>query len=207
MDRKAFNFYKSYFEVFKMLENDEDKLQFITALLEKQFENKEPAKMNTMATFAYKSQEHNIIAQVDGYISKITHPTEGGIKGGMKGDIQGGSVQEKEKEEGKVKEKVKVKEKEKVQFVAPSIDEVVKFFEEHGYTNGDKAWNFYNDGDWKDSKGNPVINWKQKMRMVWFKDENKKQPTEQEKLIKAFHEREDRERAKFGLPPLERMKK
>ncbi len=195
MDRKAFNFYKSYFEVFKMLENDEDKLQFITALLEKQFENKEPAKMNTMATFAYKSQEHNIIAQVDGYISKITHPTEGGIKGGKKGDIQGGSVQEKE--EGKVKEKVKVKEKEKVQFLAPSIDEVVKFFEENGYTNGDKAWNYYNDGDWKDSKGNPVVSWKQKMRMVWFKDENKKQPTEHEKLAQANRERWQRERERF----------
>jgi len=37
MGRKAFNFYKSYFEVFRMLESDEDKLQFITALLEKQF--------------------------------------------------------------------------------------------------------------------------------------------------------------------------
>jgi len=150
-----------------------------------------------MATFAYKSQEHNIIAQVDGYISKITHPTEGGIKGGNKGDIKGGSVQEKEKEKGKVKEKVKVKEKEKVQFVAPTIDEVVKFFEEHGYTNGDKAWNYYNDGDWKDSKGNPVVNWKQKMRIVWFKDENKKQPTEQEKLAEANRERWQRERERF----------
>ena len=27
--------------------------------------------------------------------------------------------------------------------------------------------------DWKDSKGNKVKNWKQKMQSVWFKDENK----------------------------------
>jgi len=197
MERKAFNFYKSYYEVFKMLENDEDKLQFITALLEKQFENKEPGKMLPMATFAYKSQEHNIISQVEGFINKISHPTEGGKQGGIKG----ASVQEEEegkvkgKEEGKVKDKGKVKEK--VKFVPPLIDEVVKFFEEHGYTNGDKAWNYYNDGDWKDSKGNPVVSWKQKMRMVWFKDENKKQPTEHEKLAQANRERWQWERERF----------
>jgi hypothetical protein len=185
MERKAFNFYKSYYEVFKMLENDEDKLQFITALLEKQFENKEPGKMLPMATFAYKSQEHNIIAQVEGFINKIKPPTEGGRQGGIKG----GSVQEKEKEE--VKEKVKVKEK--VQFVAPTIDEVIKFFDDNGYTNGDKAWNYYNDGNWKDSNGKQVINWKQKMRIVWFKDENKK------KAIRSIHDQDKRTREILGL--------
>ena len=85
----------------------------------------------------------------------------------------------------------------KPKFISPTIDEVVKFFEEHGYTNGDKAWNYYNDGDWKDSKGNPVVSWKQKMRMVWFKDENKKQPTEHEKLAQANRERWQRERERF----------
>ena len=85
----------------------------------------------------------------------------------------------------------------KLKFIPPQIDEVVKFFEEHGYTNGDKAWNYYNDGDWKDSKGNPVVSWKQKMRMVWFKDENKKQPTEHENLAKANRERWQRERERF----------
>ncbi len=85
----------------------------------------------------------------------------------------------------------------KLKFIPPHIDEVVKFFEEHGYTNGDKAWNYYNDGDWKDSKGNPVVSWKQKMRMVWFKDENKKQPTEHENLAKANRERWQRERERF----------
>ncbi len=85
----------------------------------------------------------------------------------------------------------------KLKFIPPQIDEVVNFFEEHGYTNGDKAWNYYNDGDWKDSKGNLVVSWKQKMRMVWFKDENKKQPTEHEKIAKANRERWQRERERF----------
>ena len=67
----------------------------------------------------------------------------------------------------------KVKKESKV-FIPPTLDEVVNFFDENGYTNAEKAWNYYNDGDWKDSKGSQVINWKQKMRVVWFKDENKK---------------------------------
>jgi len=37
-EREAFNFYRSYFDVFNQLNNAE-KLKFITALLEKQFEN------------------------------------------------------------------------------------------------------------------------------------------------------------------------
>jgi hypothetical protein len=85
----------------------------------------------------------------------------------------------------------------KEKFTPPSLDEVDKFFKENGYTNADKAWNYYNDGDWKDSKGNQVSNWKQKMRMVWFKDENKKQPTEHEKIAKANRERWQRERERF----------
>ena len=63
------------------------------------------------------------------------------------------------------------------QFIPPSLDDVKKYFEENGYTDDSakKAWNYYEAGNWKDSKGNQVKNWKQKMQGVWFKDENKKQ--------------------------------
>jgi len=67
-------------------------------------------------------------------------------------------------------------------FTPPQIDEVKLFFEENGYVNGEKAWNYYNDADWRDSKGSPVKNWKQKMRGVWFKDENRK-PAPKERIL------------------------
>lgn len=67
-------------------------------------------------------------------------------------------------------------------FIPPQIDEVKQFFEENGYVNGEKAWNYYNDADWKDSTGKPVKNWKQKMRGVWFKDENRK-PAPKERIL------------------------
>ena len=81
----------------------------------------------------------------------------------------------------------------KSKFEHPELDEVVKFFTDNGYSNGEKAWNYYNDADWKDSKGKPVLNWKQKMRGVWFKDENKK-PTEQVKTSMEDQYRRERER-------------
>ena len=79
-----------------------------------------------------------------------------------------------------IKEIKKVK-KESKKFAPPLIDEVVKFFEDNGYMNGERAWNYYNDADWKDSTGKPVKNWKQKMRGVWFRTENIK-PKQKEKL-------------------------
>lgn len=57
----------------------------------------------------------------------------------------------------------------------PVLEDVKKFFSENGYTeeSAEKAFRYYEDGNWHDSKGNKVKNWKQKMRVVWFKDENK----------------------------------
>lgn len=60
-------------------------------------------------------------------------------------------------------------------FTAPTILEVETYFIENGYNKeiAKKAFEYYAVADWKDSKGNQVKNWKQKMRGVWFKDENK----------------------------------
>lgn len=57
----------------------------------------------------------------------------------------------------------------------PTLFEVVAYFTENGYTaaSGEKAFKFYNDAEWVDSKGNKVRNWKQKMQGVWFREENK----------------------------------
>ena len=97
-NRKAFNFYRSYFDVAKEL-SEEDRASFLWAILVKQFEDKD-TELNGMAKFAYLSQFHSIKSQVEGYKS---NPTGAKTKGGK----QGGSVQEDEK--GKVEEKEQVK--------------------------------------------------------------------------------------------------
>jgi hypothetical protein len=60
-------------------------------------------------------------------------------------------------------------------FAAPSLEDVRKYFAENEYSVGaaDKAFAYYNEAGWVDSKGNKVRNWKQKMISVWFKPENK----------------------------------
>jgi hypothetical protein len=73
-------------------------------------------------------------------------------------------------------EKMKTSKQNKRDFIPPTVEEVRKFFDENGYSPeaGEKACNYYAEAAWHDSHANPVLNWKQKMRSVWFKDENKK---------------------------------
>jgi len=60
---------------------------------------------------------------------------------------------------------------------APTLEEVQIFFKENGYSIeiATKAFRYYADANWRDSRGEPVRAWKQKMRGVWFKDEHKHQ--------------------------------
>jgi hypothetical protein len=100
--RKAFNFYRSYYDVAKELSKKE-RDEFIWALLQKQFEGIEP-ELTGMSKFAYLSQQHSIDAQVVGYETKTKEkltPKQGGLVGGTQGGTQGGTVQEKEKEKEK----------------------------------------------------------------------------------------------------------
>lgn len=60
-------------------------------------------------------------------------------------------------------------------FVPPTLKDVQAFFRENGYSESkaEEAYRYYEEGNWNDAKGQPVKNWKQKMRGVWFKDENR----------------------------------
>jgi hypothetical protein len=77
--------------------------------------------------------------------------------------------------EKEYKERKEIKKK-KEERIIPTLEEVKKYFNEKGYTEDAaiKAFNYYDVGDWHDSKNKPVKNWKQKMISVWFKPENKK---------------------------------
>lgn len=106
MSRKAFNFYRSYYDVAREL-SEKDRAAFLWAICQRQFEGVE-TELNGLAKIAYISQKHNIDSQVFGYENKTNTkltPTEGGSQGGSIAPTEGGSVQEKEKEE--VKEKLK----------------------------------------------------------------------------------------------------
>lgn len=71
-----------------------------------------------------------------------------------------------------------------IEFRVPTILQVREYFKQKGYMESvaDRAFEFYNVNDWKDSKGVKVKNWKMKMNSVWFKPENAI-PTEQPKRM------------------------
>ena len=67
----------------------------------------------------------------------------------------------------------------KKKFIPPTQDEVINYFFENGYPESVaiKAHKYYSEANWKDSRGNQVKNWKQKMQGVWFRPENKIETT------------------------------
>jgi hypothetical protein len=95
----------------------------------------------------------------------------------LKKKISSTYVQHMENENENINDNINNNNGKKSKFKPPTLEQVSKFFEDNGYINADTAWNYYNDADWTDSTGKPVLNWKQKMRIVWFRDENKKKIT------------------------------
>lgn len=113
--RKGFNFFRSYYDVYNEL-NDEDKVAFMDALLDRQFLGKKPENLKGMAKFAYISQTNSIDSQVKGYEDKTGQkltPNDGATAPPTDGGSEPPSQQEEVQVEGEeqVKEKVKVEDK------------------------------------------------------------------------------------------------
>jgi hypothetical protein len=84
------------------------------------------------------------------------------------------TIIKREKTEEKKEKTIKVINKNKApEFLPPTIEELTAFFTVNGYTAeaAAKCWHYYTDGDWVDSQGRPVQNWKRKVRFNWFKPE------------------------------------
>lgn len=67
--RKAFNFLRSYFDVLNQLDNDSDKLAFLTSIINKQFLDEDPKELSFIANLCYESQRHSIEKSVKGWIT------------------------------------------------------------------------------------------------------------------------------------------
>lgn len=104
--RKAFNFFKSYYDVYNEL-SDKEKVAFMDALLERQFFGEEPEGLKGMANFAYLSQKHNIDSQVKGFEDKTKTSLKASENNPNLGGAVGGSQQVQVIEKGKEKEKQK----------------------------------------------------------------------------------------------------
>tara|TARA_R110002110_G_scaffold65223_2_gene180102 strand:- start:60 stop:461 length:402 start_codon:yes stop_codon:yes gene_type:complete len=112
--RKSFKFYRSYYDMFNELENQSNKLEFIQAILDKQFLGIDP-ELKGIVKFAYVSQLHSIEKQVKGWqdatgqelTGAYTYPPKGSTKPPLVHPKQEVEVKEKEKEKEEEKEKEK----------------------------------------------------------------------------------------------------
>lgn len=110
----------------------------------------------------FVKSRHNNLSGNNQYTKK-----EGHIKGHMTSRMENKDVNENNNiRKGVGKKKP---------FIKPSLVEVEEYFVANGYKKeiGKKAWMGYDTANWFDSKGSPILNWKQKMINVWFKEEHK----------------------------------
>lgn len=104
MNRKAFNFYRSYYDVACEL-SDKDRLAFYDAIITLQFTAK-LTPLKGVAKFAFLSQKHSIDAQIKGYYDKTKDPMFTPCQGGLTGGWQ--QEEEKGQEKDKVQEEVQL---------------------------------------------------------------------------------------------------
>ena len=90
------------------------------------------------------------------------------------------STQRKVKE-SKVKESKEKKSKVKApMFTPPTLEEIKTYCNELEYIlDYSQIFEYYNLADWHDANGKKIKNWKQKIRGVWCKEDNKKSKQEQ----------------------------
>ena len=91
--------------------------------------------------------------------------------------------------EEKEKENTKRKRKTGGGFVPPTRDEVREYVKSrNSHVDPDQFFDYFSEGNWHDSKGNPVRNWKQKL-LTWekFQAKDKKQDEDDKPDLSWFY--------------------
>lgn len=79
-------------------------------------------------------------------------------------------------------QQITTEQKKQKSFIPPTFDELRLYCKENGYENiAEKAFKYYSEADWHDSRGKKIKNWKQKLQGVWFREENKDGQVQQKK--------------------------
>lgn len=180
-------FYRSFYEAISELP-EVNQLEVYTAVFEYTFNFKETELKGLSKTIFTL-----IKPQLDANNKKFTNGKNGGRP---PKDKQDETKEEPKKNQNETKNKANVNDnvnvndnlnnngnevtKPKKVFTPPVLEDVILFFKENDYSEfgAKKAFEYYSEGNWKDSKGAQVKNWKQKMRGVWFKDEYKNKQEE-----------------------------
>jgi len=82
---------------------------------------------------------------------------------------------------------INIEEKTK-KFTPPSIEEITNYcMERKNGVDPQRFFDYYNAGGWKDSKGKPIKNWKQKMIAVWEVKKEGNKPAPQISKSESFY--------------------
>jgi hypothetical protein len=160
--RKGFNFLRSYFDVLNELKNDADKLNFLLAIINKQFLDENPKDLDFIVNLCYESQRHQIESSVKGW--KRVSRTD--LIGNPISNPPSNPLSNPLTPKGEEEEQVQVQVQEKVKYIPdfsefldhaiskePNVDEyALKLKFESWIENG-----------WKDGNNRKITNWKSKL--------------------------------------------
>lgn len=63
--------------------------------------------------------------------------------------------------------------KKEKKFIPPTFDEYKQYCKDHNFEHiAERSFKMYEVANWHDTKGNQIINWKQKLQSVWFTEKN-----------------------------------
>ena len=128
--RKAFNFYRSYYDVAKELPENE-RSEFTWAIINAQFTGKIIEPKSKLAKLVFAGIRHSIEKQLEGYKHGLKGPKKGPSKGRVKGPNQEPlpqvQVQEKEQEKEKVKS-IKDRKQEFASLLSPFVEKYGRDF-------------------------------------------------------------------------------
>ena len=161
--RTYFIFYRSFYEAINDLP-EAQQLELYKAIFELSLNDSEP-ELTGISKSIFTLIRPQIVANNQRFKngSKAKAKRNGSEIEAKKKQIESETEANKNKNKNKNENK---NEKENKNFTPPTLEEVKSWFIENGSTAeaGAKAWQYYTDGEWIDSKGTPVKNWRQKMR-------------------------------------------
>lgn len=205
MNDYGFYLFTDYSEKFKRL-SDEQFGQLVRALLVYKKTGEEPEIDDLVVGMAFDVIRMDIDKQAETYRNKA----EAGRKGGSKTkqlEAELSKPKQTEAEESKpkqdeaeasIKRKRKIKEEEKEdikenqvrekRFTPPTLEEVQAYCQErHSPVDPVQFFNYFSEGNWTDSKGNKVRNWKQKL-LTWeqYRPQARAKPVNNSDELDAF---------------------
>ena len=183
--KDSFVFYRSFYESTKGLP-DESRLRLFDNICELALNGKDIDGLHGI--------EINIFTLIKPQIEANNQRYENGKKGGRPTKKTNGYKREKtigyeiekpnvnvnDNENVNVNDNENENDNKKKVFKKPTLEEIETYCKERNNNVDSKSFfDFYEAGDWKDSKGNKVKNWKQKI-ITWERDTNKKKDKQKE---------------------------